>query len=148
MLKNSGGYVLVALCKEGKQKTFKVHRLVAQAFLDNPNNLPQVNHRDEDKTNNCVNNLEYCDSKYNINYGNHNEKMAKSKSIPILQFTLDDEFVRRWDGIRQVERELGISHNLICSCLKGRYKTAGNFRWCYAAINGFTININKLKKVA
>lgn len=130
--KNKWGYVLVALCKDGKQKTFKVHRLVASAFIPNPNNLSQINHIDEDKTNNRVDNLEYCDCKYNINYGNHNEKMAKSKSMPVLQFSKTGEFIRKWDGLRQVERELGISHNHICSCLKGRYKTAGDFIWGYA----------------
>lgn len=146
--KDKDGYLYVLLCKEGKKKYFTIHRLVAKAFLSNPNNLLEVNHKDENKQNNCVENLEWCDCKYNINYGTRTERFIKSKSIPILQFTKDGDFVRRWDGIRQVERELGINNRSICSCLKGKTKSAGNFRWCYAVINGFTIDISKLKKVA
>ena len=67
--KVDGGYLAVVLCENGKRKTFLVHRLVAQAFIPNPNNLPQVNHKDEDKTNNTVENLEYCDQFYNNIYG-------------------------------------------------------------------------------
>lgn len=63
------GYAVVCLRKPDIKTTVKVHRLVAQAFIPNPDNLPQVNHKDEDKLNNCVDNLEWCDSKYNINYG-------------------------------------------------------------------------------
>lgn len=68
--KNKDGYLRVVLYKEGKGKTIKVHRLVAQAFIPNPNNYPCVNHKDECKTNNCVDNLEWCDQKYNVNFGN------------------------------------------------------------------------------
>lgn len=66
--KNTKGYKSVSLSKNSKLKTFSVHRLVAQSFLDNPNNLPQINHKDENKTNNMVDNLEWCDAKYNTNY--------------------------------------------------------------------------------
>lgn len=75
---NSGGYLLVNLHNEGEQKTFTVHRLVAQAFIPNPEGLPQINHKDEDKTNNIVDNIEYCDRKYNCNYGTRNERVAKN----------------------------------------------------------------------
>lgn len=67
--KNKYGYLMVVLYKEGKGKTIKIHRLVAQAFIPNPNNYPCVNHKDECKTNNCVDNLEWCTQKYNIKYG-------------------------------------------------------------------------------
>lgn len=63
------GYCAVVLCKNGKRKMYKVHRLVAMAFLSNPHNLPEVNHKDENKKNNCVDNLEWCTPKYNTNYG-------------------------------------------------------------------------------
>lgn len=67
--KDKYGYLVVSLTYNGKHKTIKVHRLVAQAFIENPDNLPEVNHKDEDKTNNIVENLEWCNHKYNMNYG-------------------------------------------------------------------------------
>lgn len=73
---NKKGYCCVVLYKDKKQKHYLVHRLVATAFIPNPNNLPQLNHKDEVKTNNCVDNLEWCDAKYNINYGTHNNKLS------------------------------------------------------------------------
>ena len=76
--KNEGGYLYVNLYKEGKQKRFRVHRLVATAFLDNPNNYPEVNHKNEIKTDNRVDNLEWCTPKYNANYGTRNERHAKT----------------------------------------------------------------------
>lgn len=135
--KDKDGYFQIKLSKEGKVKMYKVHRLVAQAFLDNQNNLSEINHKDEDKTNNCVDNLEWCDRNYNNNYGSHNERVSKALknrkglSKPILQFTKDGEFIRRWDGATQVERELGIKHSNICYCLKGKQKTSGGYVWGY-----------------
>lgn len=67
--KDKNGYLKVVLHCNGKCKTINVHRLVAQAFIPNPDNLPMINHKDEDKTNNNVTNLEWCDVKYNLNYG-------------------------------------------------------------------------------
>ena len=78
--KNKNGYLKVNLYCNGKQKTIDVHRLVTEAFLPNPDNLPQVNHKDEDKTNNRVENLEWCDHKYNMNYGTRNIR-AKETAI-------------------------------------------------------------------
>ena len=72
------GYFRLSLSKNNKRKSFQVHRLVAEAFIPNPNNYPQVNHKDENKTNNCVDNLEWCTNKYNCNYGNHGEKISKA----------------------------------------------------------------------
>lgn len=143
-VKNKEGYLKVGLSKNRKRKTYYIHRLVAQTFLPNPNNLPQVNHKDEDKTNNIVENIEYCNSKYNANYGTRTERIQK----PILQFTKSGEFVRRWESITQVRKKLGVNKGNITSCLKGKYKTAGGYIWMYAVINDFSIDINKLKKVA
>lgn len=155
--KNSCGYLQVSLYKEGKQKRFYIHRLVAQVFLDNPDNLPEVNHKDEDKTNNMVwvnkdgsidynkSNLEYCDRTYNINFGTRNERI----STPILQFTKDSEFVRRWYCSMDIERELGFKQSNICMCCKGKIKTAYGFVWGYAddyekiPFNVFDLNIYK-----
>lgn len=72
------GYLFTGLSKNGKRKFYKVHRLVAQAFIPNPDNLPEVNHKDENKHNNCVDNLEWCDVKYNRNYGTRNERIKNT----------------------------------------------------------------------
>ena len=75
----TNGYLIACLWKNNKQKKFVIHRLVANVFIDNPNNYKEVNHLDEDKTNNRVDNLEWCSHKYNMNYGKVREKISKSK---------------------------------------------------------------------
>lgn len=77
--KATNGYLLACLWKNNKQSKVNIHRLVANAFIDNPNNYKEINHKDEDKTNNRVENLEWCDHKYNMNYGNIKEKISKSR---------------------------------------------------------------------
>lgn len=109
-------------------KTCNIHRLVAEAYLPNPENLPMINHKDENKTNNCLQNLEWCDAKYNLNYGTRNEKISNSKKIPILQYTLDGEFIREWPSATDVGREV---RNGIRECLRGRNKTAYGYKWFY-----------------
>lgn len=74
---NAKGYKRVGLFKNGKTKQYSVHRLVALAFISNPDDLPMVNHKDEDKTNNNVNNLEWCTHEYNMSYGTRNERISK-----------------------------------------------------------------------
>ena len=118
------GYLYVILCKDGKVKNYRLHRLVAEAYIPNPENLPQVNHKDENKANNCLQNLERCDASYNNNYGTHIDKIKK----PILQFSLDGEFIREWECASDVGREVQ-SH--ICKCLKGIRETAGGYHWRY-----------------
>lgn len=77
---NSGrGYLMVVLIKNKKRKSYILHRLVADAFIPNPYNLPQVNHKDENKTNNVVSNLEWCDNKYNSNYGTRNIRIIQTR---------------------------------------------------------------------
>lgn len=129
-IKKRDGYLMVNLSKEGKQKTCLIHRLVASTFLDNPNNLFEVNHIDEDKTNNRADNLEWCSREYNCNYGTRNKRI----SIPILQLSLDGKLIRKWNSAREVERELNIAHNQITACCKKRknYKSAGGYKWGYA----------------
>ena len=77
--KDKCGYLQVFLHCNGKQHQRKIHRLVAQTFISNPDNLPCVNHKDEDKTNNRVDNLEWCDAKYNCNYGTRNIRIRETK---------------------------------------------------------------------
>lgn len=125
------GYLQVCLCKNNKQKTYKVHRLVAETFIPNPDNLPYINHRDECKTNNNVENLEWCDCKYNSNYGTRNKKVALKKKKPVLQFTLDGIFVKEWPSTIDAEREGGFVSASICRCCRGRSKKHHNFIWKY-----------------
>ena len=92
------GYLLVALSKKGKINYFRVHRLVAQAFIENPNELPQVNHKDENKKNNCVDNLEWCTNKYNCNYGDRTRKISnKVSKFMIIQKDLQGNLIKVWN---------------------------------------------------
>lgn len=128
------GYRIVTLRANGKGKDYKLHRIVAEAFIENPLNLPQVNHKDENKTNNSANNLEWCDCKYNANYGNHNYLVAKSKFKPVIQYDLKGNKIAEYESILNAELKTGISHqNISKCCLKRKhFKTAGGFVWKYA----------------
>ena len=122
------GYFKVRLCKDGNNKQVLVHRLVAEAFLPNPQNLPQINHKDENKQNNCVDNLEWCDAKYNINYGKHNEKVSKSHCKKVYCVELDKVF----DSANQAAMQLNLFDSNIAKCCKGKYKKTGGYHWKYA----------------
>ena len=128
-IRMSKGYLFVNLCKNGEMKKCLVHRLVAQTFIPNPDNLPQVNHKDEDKENNSVQNLEWCDQKYNINYGIRNQMVSMKLSKPVLQFTKDGEFVREWKSATDVQRTLGYFQNHISNCCNGKCKSSNGFIW-------------------
>lgn len=121
--KDKKGYLTVDLYKDGKRKIYKVHRLVAQTFIENPNNLPQVNHKDENKKNNAASNLEWCDAKYNINYGTRNEKI--SKQLMCL------ETGKIYPSTREVQKQLGFAHSNISKCCNGKLKQAYGYTWCY-----------------
>lgn len=208
--KNKQGYMCVVLAKDGKCKTYKVHRLVASAFIPNPQNLPSINHKDENKTNNNVNNLEWCTHKYNLNYGTaierrsktikespikqrksvlqlslqgniiaeyrsikeaaeetgidrrqisrainhvgkqaqgylwilkdnydsntnyyeiHRKESMRPKPKKIAQYTKDGTFIREWESLTEVTKELGIGFSTLSGCLHGRYSQAGGFIW-------------------
>lgn len=122
----SNGYKYVSLSSNAeKPKNMYVHRLVAEAFIDNPDNLPQVNHRNEIKTDNRVENLEWCDLKYNCNYGTRNERVAKSISKPVRQIETGIVF----QSANEVERKLGFSNSNICQCCNGKRKSAYKYHW-------------------
>ena len=131
------GYYKIMLCKDCKEKNISIHRLVALAFIPNPYNLPQVNHKDENKQNNNVENLEWCDAKYNNNYGTHNERIAethlnrKDLSKPVKQFKKDGVFIKEYPSIMEVERQTGFFCGHISKCCKGRYKQAYGYIWKY-----------------
>lgn len=135
-IKNSKGYLQVGLYKNGKVKHYKVHRLVAEHFIPNPNNLPQIDHINTDRTDNRVENLQWCTSKENNNNPLTIDKMKKNThfvklSKPIIQFSKDGEFIRKWNSAMDVQRELGIYQTNISKCCKGKYKTVGGYIWRY-----------------
>ena len=124
--KIQGGYYSVNLSKNGIIKTYLVHRLVAEAFLDNPNNYKEVNHKDECKANNVVTNLEWCDRGYNNNYGTRTEKCSKK----VYQYTLDGKFVKEWKSTAECGRN-GFNQSHVAACCRGELKTHKGYIWKY-----------------
>lgn len=145
------GYHRVELFISGVGKSFFVHKIETEAFIPNPHNLPQVNHKDEDKTNNFIwinedgtvdpdkSNLEWCTAKYNTNYGTGIERAKqkhinhKSISKQVLQFALNGEFIKEYPSTHEAERQTGIRHTAIGKCCRQliHYHTAGGFIWRY-----------------
>lgn len=131
---NTKGYKKIDLYKNGEREPFLVHRLVAIAFIPNPNNFPIVNHKDENPSNNCVDNLEWCDVKYNINYGTSQERRSKSitggknpKSKSIICIDTNEIFT----SIIEASRKYNIDQSSITKCCKGKRKIAGGYKWAY-----------------
>ena len=128
----TNGYMSVHLSVENKSKIKLVHRLVADAFLPNPNNYPEVNHRDEVRHNNKVDNLEWCTKKYNIHYGNAIQKIKDSRKVrPVNQYGLDGTFIKRWDNILDAGKGMGVNHSSIIRVCKGKQHTCKGFKWEY-----------------
>lgn len=145
-IKHRCGYLFVHLVSKDKTANKRlIHRLVAEAFIANPRNYPQVNHKDENKRNNYVyvnedlsvdydkSNLEWCTRSYNINHGTRNkrvsEKLRLSKGTPILQFSIDGKLIREWRSATVAARTLGFNLSPICNCVKGRSCTSYGYVW-------------------
>lgn len=120
---DSKGYSRVSL---GRGNLYSIHRLVANAFLENPDNLPYVNHVDECKTNNDVSNLAWCTASQNIKHSTH------KRSCQINQLTLDGQFIKKWESLQEIGRELGYAPINICRVCKGKFKKAYGYKWEYA----------------
>lgn len=118
------GYLAVGFMVHRKHKYMLVHRLVAEAFIPNPDNLPQINHKDEDKTNNHVENLEWCTNQYNMVYGTRLERMIKSKLRPIEQLTLEGEHVAFHDRIENC----GFNYSTVYRAARHGTQSHG-YRW-------------------
>ena len=138
------GYKFINLRKNSTGKNFRVHRLVAEAFIPNINKLPFINHKDENPENNNVENLEWCTASYNINYGDRNNKVAKKVSIwrkkkgveysprkrkKVAQYTLDDKFVREFRSINEAGRETKSSIGTIYNCCVDKSKSCNGYKW-------------------
>lgn len=120
------GYLRVCLSKDGENKWFLVHRLVANSFIPNPNGYAQVNHKNENKKENSVENLEWCSPAYNINYGTRTDRISK----PIEAIDDNDVVVYKFKSLREARRN-GFADSNISSCINGKYKKAYGLRWRY-----------------
>lgn len=133
------GYLTVSLKKSSKSKKFFVHRLVAEAFLPNPNMMEVVNHKDENKLNNCADNLEWSTLKDNMLYS------KKSNKRSILQYDKTGKFIKIWDSITEAAKYSKVDVSLISQCLSGKNASAANYVWRYYSDNFPTqIDINNL----
>lgn len=122
-------YTTVGVHLNGKCVNLLVHREVAKAFIPNPGNLPQVNHKDEDKRNNRVDNLEWCDAKYNVNYGTGLQRLAECFKIPVIA-TLEDGTEEYYPSAKDATRILGYTGaGNISKCLYGERMTACGRTW-------------------
>ena len=138
--KDKLGYFRVELCKDGKKKPLLVHRLVANAFIPNPQGYPFINHRDENPSNNFVTNLEFCSPKYNSNYGTCRQKIsAKLKgkfngpcAKPVNQYDQQGNFLKRWPSTQEIKRQLRFNQGNISQCCLGERQSANGFVWKYA----------------
>jgi hypothetical protein len=131
---DSGGYKSVHLSIGGNDKRFKVHRLVADAFIENPfpEKWDQVNHIDEDKFNNRVENLEWCDQKYNLNYGTRNERISSTKrNGNTSKRVICVETGEIFPSVREVERSKGYSQGHVSECCRGEIKSSYGYHWKY-----------------
>lgn len=127
--KSKSGYLYVNLSQDNKAKPKTVHRIVAETFLPNPDNLPQVNHKDEDKANNCVSNLEWCTVSQNINYGTRNDRTKETLSKPVIQKTLSGEFVKLWPSTLEIQYQNKWHHGDILHCCNGGHFCKKRGKW-------------------
>ena len=125
------GYLFVCLSDGGERKKLRVHRLVCQAFHENPDGKPCVNHIDENKTNNAASNLEWCTYEENNNHGTRNARSAETKSKPVAQYAQDGELIKVWASTMEVERQAGFSNGNISQSANGKRKQAYGFIWKY-----------------
>lgn len=133
------GYQIVGLFNNGKQKKCKIHRIVATAFIPNPNNYSQVNHKDENPANNFVENLEWCDCSYNINYGNRNNKVAESlrknplkKRRKVSCYDTNMNLIKTYPSLRSVEKDGYNRGAVYLNCNnKSKTKTYKSYIWKY-----------------
>lgn len=132
----TNGYLSVQLCKDNKTVRKTVHRLVGETFIENPCNLPMINHKDENKKNNCVNNLEWCDAKYNTNYGNAMKKLSEKKkgveNPKKWKNVLCIETNEIFKSVKEASEKTGTNKAAISMVLHGRRKRAGGFTWTEA----------------
>lgn len=129
---NGNGYLRFSL-SHGKRKyeTVYLHRALAEAFIPNPNNLSEVNHKDENKLNNDIDNLEWCTPKYNVNYGTRNQRSGEQLRRKIVGTRIKDGSTIQFDGVVESERA-GFNKSAISNCLQGLSQSSGGYVWKYS----------------
>ena len=146
---NPGYWEVVLSNGNGVRKAILVHRLIALTFIPNPNNYPIVNHKDENSSNNCVDNLEWCTQRYNTNYGSHNIRMSKTLSETgyqrraVVQLTLQNEYIAQYGCIKDAASAIGKSAGAISFCCRKINPTCAGYRWMY--LSDYESLINKSK---
>ena len=133
--KHKNGYLQVELAKDGVKKMYLVHRLVAESFIPNPSSLPIINHKDENKKNNNVENLEWCTFSYNSRYSIRNNPRRRTKgvmNIPVIQINVATKQETKHDSIYELCKERKWRTSSIKDCCEGKRKTAYGFSWQYA----------------
>lgn len=130
------GYLEAQLSKDGTRRVFLLHMLVTSLFIPNPNNYAEVNHKDENIQNCRADNLEWCTSKYNANYGTRNARCKESNKKyerSVIQYSKDGEFIKRWDCIADASRATGADESAIIRVCTNRQRTSLGFKWEYAS---------------
>ena len=129
------GYKKASLYKNGKKYQRLVHRLVAEAFIPNPNNYDEINHINEDKSDNRVENLEWCTPSYNINYGTRIERQVNSISKKVFQYSIDNVLLNTYKSCTEAERENpSFNHRGISYACIGKLKTYKGFKWSHSLL--------------
>lgn len=130
------GYCIVCLTKNGKQKSCRVNRLIAKTFLSSFSPTLQVNHKDENKQNNSIENLECISAIDNMNWGTRTARMKdkkkNQKSVRILQFSLSGELIKEWISSMEIQRAFGYDRSAILRCCKNKQETSYGYKWKYA----------------
>ena len=127
--KGNNGYYMIMLYFKNKHKYMPVHRLVATAFIPNPNNYRCVNHKDENKLNNSVDNLEWCTHKYNCNYGTRNGKIKDKLGKPVYQTNKEGKIIKYYKSISEAAKSMNRSVTCIYDCCIGKQKTCAGVYW-------------------
>ena len=138
---DTGDYLFVSLQYKGKGKNCRIHRLVAIHFIDNPNNYKEVNHKDEDKSNNSVDNLEWCTHKYNSQYGTRGKRISLKntngkKSKITLQYDINGKLIKEWCSVSEIVRNTQYKQGHISRCCRRECKSAYGFIWRYKKEEG------------
>ena len=135
--KSHNGYLRVTLWKGNRKKVKRVHRLVAEAFLLNENNYEQINHKDGNKENNSISNLEWCSAKHNMMHAvekglHRGTRNHPAKSKPVDMFSIDGEFICTYPSMKEAERQTGAFRSSIYACCHGKVNAAGGYHWEYS----------------